>query len=94
MAKNKGIKIFRNKPEEWRLRKQKDNPLYPYKEFVLCPICKDSLYGSGSRGKLGKHYPAYHCNRGHYFRVPVPEFMDTINSFIEDIYPTNSGLQV
>jgi len=79
------IKIYKNKPPKWRLRKQKENPLYPYKEQVLCPICEGTLYGSASKGRLGKYYPAYHCNRGHYFRIPVSEFMKTINNLVKDI---------
>ena len=39
-----------------------------------------------SRGKLGKYYPAYHCNkRGHYFRVPQKEFDKTIKDFINKL---------
>jgi hypothetical protein len=62
------------------------NADFPYRKVVSCPTCHNSLLGSASRGRLGKHYPAYHCsNHGHYFRVPKPEFDATINSFIDDI---------
>ena len=44
------------------------NPDFPYRKFVLCPQCHKPLLGSASRGKSGKHYPAYHCDkRGHYW---------------------------
>jgi hypothetical protein len=57
------VRIFKGKIPQWLLKKQKDNPLYPYRKYILCPICKSPLLGSVSRGKLGKHYPAYHCQR-------------------------------
>lgn len=66
--------------------KQVYNPDYPYKQVVACPKCGKALSGSATRGKLGKHYPAYHCSRdGHYFRVPKPEFDKTIEGFVRAI---------
>ena len=91
---NGEIKILKEKPEEWRQIKQVINPLYPYKKHVLCPVCKYRLQGSASRGKLGKYYPAYHCNRkGHYFRVPVKKFEETIKDFLNRIEITKEGLE-
>lgn len=59
---------------------------YPYKKQVMCPHCERPLYGSASRGKLGKHYPAYHCYRGHKsFRVPKKEFDATLASYVKCI---------
>ena len=66
--------------------KQVYNPDYPYKQVVACPKCGKALSGSATRGKLGKHYPAYHCSRdGHYFRVSKPEFDKTIEDFVRAI---------
>lgn len=66
--------------------KQIYNPDYPYKQVVACPKCGKTLSGSATRGKLGKHYPAYHCSRdGHYFRVSKPEFDKTIEDFVRAI---------
>ena len=66
--------------------KQIYNPDYPYKQVVACPKCGKTLSGSATRGKLGKRYPAYHCSRdGHYFRVPKPEFDETIEDFVRAI---------
>ncbi len=68
------------------LYKSVRNPRFPYKRYVLCPICEKPLFGSASRGRLGKYYPAYHCNkRGHYFRVPKQEFEETIASFVSNL---------
>ena len=63
----------------------RNNPLYPYKNVVLCPECRTTLLGSASRGKQGRKYPGYHCDRGHYWRVPKPEFEDTVDSLLRDL---------
>jgi len=88
-----GVKIYKNKPEEWRLKKSVKNPAYPYKRYVLCPKCRHSLYGSASKGRNGNHYPAYHCNkRHHYFRVPVEAFEKTIKNFVKRVRVTKEGV--
>ena len=62
---------------------------FAYRKVVTCPDCNHPLLGSASRGKVGKYYPAYHCNkRGHYFRVPKPEFEETIREFVQNIQLT------
>lgn len=92
---NRGKVIILNDNDEITIVKGKNklvnyrlhpNPLYPYKRYVLCPICKHPFYGSASRGKLGTHYPSYHCNkRGHYFRVPLKEFEGTIADYLKKV---------
>ncbi len=80
------VKIYKGKVPLWRLRKQKENPLYPYKQYILCPKCKQPLLASGSRGKAGKHYPAYHCSRKHkYYRVPRKDLEATVESYTEHV---------
>ena len=83
---NGEVQFWKKKPAAWLLKKQVKNPNFPYKKYVTCPHCDKYLFGSASRGKLGKYYPAYHCNkRGHYFRVPVKEFDQTIWSFVQNL---------
>lgn len=80
------IKIVKNKPPEYLIKKGVRNPDFPYKKVVMCPHCNLPLYGSASKGRLGKYYPAYHCDhRGHYFRVPKKEFEDTVNNFAKNV---------
>lgn len=80
------ITIKRKAVPDHLKNKQVYNPDYPYKQVVACPKCGKALSGSATRGKLGKHYPAYHCSRdGHYFRVPKPEFDKTIEDFVRAI---------
>ena len=79
-------KIYKGKPPAWALKKHKLNPLYPYKQYVLCPICNKQLLASASKGRSGQHFPAYHCGRGHKgFRVPLKEFNETITSFVKQM---------
>lgn len=90
---NGGITIYKNRPEEWRLKKCVKNPDYPYKRYVLCPTCRYPLYGSASRGRNGTRYPAYHCNkRNHYFRVPVDTFEQTIRNFVKRVRVSKEGV--
>lgn len=84
------IMITKGKLLEWQAVKNKDNPLYPYRKYVLCPTCKKPLLGSASRGKSGKHFPAYHCGRKingerHTFRVKLDDFNETIEQFVKKV---------
>ena len=80
------IEIVRRRPADHLLKKGVRNPDFPYKRLVMCPECEKPLFGSASRGKLGKYYPAYHCNkRGHYFRVPKKDFDTTIHDFVKSL---------
>ncbi len=88
-----GLKVFKEKPADFRLKKLWVNPKYPYKKYVLCPICKGPLLGSASRGKSGKYFPVYHCDRSHKrFSVPVKEFEETITSFVKSLRITKEGV--
>lgn len=79
------VTIGRKEPPKYLITKGVHNDDYPYKKHVMCPHCERPLYGSASRGKLGKYYGAYHCNRGHYFRVPKNKFEETVTEFVKDI---------
>ena len=84
-----GVKLWKKKLPEWQTTKLINNPKFPYKRYITCPHCHKFLFGSASRGKLGKHYPAYHCNkRGHYFRVPAKELEDTVEQFVTQLNVT------
>jgi site-specific DNA recombinase len=66
-------------------RKNKNNPLFPYK-FIRCPLCCKPLTGSASKGKSGKGFPGYHCSRKHrYFRVKKSELENTVNDFFGNL---------
>ena len=81
-----GVKIYKKKPPEYLVKKGVRNVDFPYKRIIMCPHCERPLFGSASKGRLGKYYPAYHCNkRGHYFRVPKKDFDETITKFVRNI---------
>ena len=80
------VKLWKKELPEWMTTRLVNNPNFPYKRVVMCPHCNRPLFGSASRGKLGKYYPAYHCNhRGHYFRVPSKEMEETIETFVRNL---------
>ena len=79
------ITIERKFSPEHQLNKGIKNPNFPYRRFIGCSKCGKPMYGSSSRGYNGTHYPAYHCNKGHYFRVPKDELEATVVEFIRCI---------
>ncbi len=80
------VTFYRKPPPEYLTKKGVRNNDFPFRRIVLCPECQKPLFGSATRGKLGKYYPAYHCHReGHYFRVPKAEFDETITRFIQNM---------
>jgi hypothetical protein len=92
ISESKGeLTVAIRKPPEYLINKGVKNPEFPYKRFVMCPCCEKPLYGSASRGRLGKYYPAYHCDRGHNFRVPKEDFDETIYNFVKSrrVNPTH-----
>ncbi len=91
--KDGGITIYKNKPEAWRVVKRLKNPNYPYKRYVLCPECNSSLYGSASRGRSGRYFPVYHCDRHARFSVSVNDFNLTIENFVKSIKVTEEGIK-
>ena len=83
---NNEVAVYTKRPPEHLVNKGARNPDFPYRKLVLCPECKKPFYGSASRGKSGKYYPAYHCTtRGHHYRVSKQELEATVGSFIHNL---------
>lgn len=83
---NGTYRLIKNKVESWQLKKDKNNPEFPYKNYVLCPICREPLSGSASRSKSGKHIPAYHCSRKHkYWGTNRKIFNETVFNFVKNV---------
>ena len=67
-------------------KRSKNNPLFPCKNIILCPLCKKPFLGSSPKGKSGKKFPTYHCARNHkYFGVSKKELEDQVQSVIKNI---------
>ncbi len=82
------FQLHRNYSRFSSMKRLKDNPEYPFKNIVSCPICRSKFLGSASTGKMKNHYPAYHCGgtkngpRNHpYFRIPKNEFENNMKNF-------------
>ena len=95
IEENGQVTIHNRLPPEYLLKKGARNPDFPYKRYVMCPECAKPLFGSASRGKSGKYYPAYHCNkRGHYFRVAKKDFNTTLEYFIKHLHVTQEYIDL
>lgn len=78
--------LYDYSPEKVVLKRTKDNPLFPYKDLVLCPNCGKPFLGSVSAGKSKKGFPFYHCSRGHkYFGINKKKFEFNFENIIKDL---------
>lgn len=88
------VQIYEGEIPLWLKRRNKNNPAFAYKNYVVCPHCHKPLLGSASRGKSGQYFPAYHCNkRGHYFRVRLLDFENTLTKFCNRIEMSEENQQ-
>lgn len=68
-----------------QLKRMKDNPEFPHKPVVLCPICKKPFLGSSPKGKY-KPIPTYHCARNHkYLGINKVEFEKQLTAFVSNL---------
>lgn len=78
------LEILRNVKPQIR---NKNNPLYPYKEAAACPKCRGELRGSAPRSKSGKHIARYHCNDNHtYWSMNREKFHTQVYEFISSLH--------
>ncbi len=86
IIENGELIFLRGKPLKKKLVSTSISLRYPYKRIILCPKCRRMFYGSASRGRLGNHYPSYHCSkRGHYYRVPLKKLHQTVVDYLNEI---------
>lgn len=67
----------------------KNNPAFPFKSCVLCPSCGKPLKGAFSRGKSGKRFPLYFCNRQHKQVSTNPASLNNLLAEILEPYTVN-----
>ena len=68
------------------IKRLKNNPLYPYKQQILCDVCKSPLLGSASTNKVKKSIGYYHYARGHkYFSIPKSDLHKTVEDVIKQV---------
>lgn len=69
-----------------QLRRMKDNPLFPFKQVILCPLCGKPFLASSPKGKSGKRFPTYHCSRNHsYIGIRKDELENQLKKVVEQI---------
>ncbi len=75
-----------------QLKRMKDNPLFPHKEVVLCPVCVKPFLGSSPKGRSGQSFPTYHCARNHkYYGVSKIEFEKQLTNFVAGLKYKNEA---
>jgi site-specific DNA recombinase len=68
-------------------RRTRNNPLFPFKNVVLCPLCKKPLVGSSPKGRSGQRFPTYHCSRNHkYFGIKKSVLEANMKLFIRSLH--------
>lgn len=81
-------------------KRHKYNPKFPFKGVLMCDVCKSMgkskpLKASASKGKSGKYFPAYHCERGHKrSSFTQKEVESKVNTFFENIKFTDNFLEI
>ncbi len=73
---------------------KRSNPMYPFKNVVLCPTCRKPFMGSASRSRTGARVPAYHCARNHP-RVARNKaaFEQIVRGYIEGLRFTSRAIE-
>lgn len=65
-------------------RRNRNNPLFPYKNVIMCPHCNKPFKGSSPSGKSKKGFPTYHCARKHkYIGISKKKFEGNIAVFVK-----------
>lgn len=83
---NEGNITIRKNYNIHSLKRMKDNPLFPFKSVILCPLCNRPFLGSVSKGKSGAGFPSYHCSRDHkQYGISKKEFEKTLGEFIKNL---------
>ena len=82
--KEDALEIFYDyQPLKMRHERTRNNPLFPFKNVILCSLCRKPLLGSSPQGRSGQRFPTYHCSRGHkYFGVRKSELESQVERFV------------
>jgi site-specific DNA recombinase len=76
------------------IKRNRFSKRWPYKNVVRCPRCERPLWASASRGKSGRHYAAYHCNRKHErYSVAQPALDSAYSGYLKAVRFEKSFLE-
>lgn len=77
------FELRRGLPQASVARRSKENPLFPLRLAIRCPLCRMPFLGSSPRGRSGQRFPTYHCGRRHrYFGVPKHELESAVARYV------------
>ncbi|NCT56068.1 recombinase family protein, partial [bacterium] len=81
-----GYKLEKNLNKMVGVNRNSNNPLFPYKNYIVCKTCGKILKGSRSRGKSGKRYPSYFCDRDHKREsYSKSELESVVGNFVKEV---------
>ncbi len=84
-----------NGKEMLRLPRQRLNPDFPLRRFILCPHCNAPARGYSSEGKSGDRYSYYDCgNKQCNFRVKANEAHALFGAYLERLKPSKEFLNL
>jgi Resolvase, N terminal domain/Recombinase len=76
-------------------KRQKYNPIYPFKGLILCDVCSKPMKASASPGKSGKKFGSYHCERNHKRNAYSQKYLEpVVNDFFDDVKFTSEFISV
>ncbi len=75
----------------------RNNPLFPLRQFITCPYCNQPLTASNSRGRHGKKYAYYHCynqNCTVNFRISKDRLEESFAKYLKRIKPNKDTINL
>ena len=75
----------------------RNNPLFPLRQFITCPYCNQPLTASNSKGRHGKKYAYYHCynqNCTVNFRIPKDKLEENFAKYMKRIKPNKDMVEL
>jgi site-specific DNA recombinase len=67
---------------------------FPLRGLLVCPQCSKRMTASSSKGKMGSHYPYYHCSLGCKERKKAELVNSTFIDLLETIQPIPSAVNL
>lgn len=77
-------------------KRMRNNPDYPFKPVLLCPICHKEVKASASKGRSGERFPTYFCERKPHKRWHEKRDVvhTTMHSFLDNVKFTDESTRL
>ncbi|MBN2028082.1 MAG: recombinase family protein [Actinobacteria bacterium] len=91
----KAQEVLDGKKKNTRVR-NRDNPDFPLRGFLICPFCEKQITGSKSRSRSGKYYSYYHCNTSkcRLKNIPKEKVEDDFVEMLKRMKPDDRTMQL